>query len=47
MIGAVGKISAFYSSLKVPSSILDFAEIQIFVRPSFLPKITQLSILLG
>ena len=35
------------SSHKVPGSILGFAEIRIFVRPSFPPKLTQLSILPG
>ena len=34
MVGAVGKISAFQR----------FAEIRIFVQPSFSPKPTQLSI---
>ena len=35
------------SDHKVPSSIPGFAEIRIFVQPSFPPKPTQLSILPG
>ena len=35
------------SDHKVPSSIPGFAEIRIFVQPSFPPKLTQLSILWG
>ena len=35
------------SNHKVPGSIPGFAEISIFVQPSFPPKPTQLSILLG
>ena len=35
------------SNHKVPGSIPGFAEIWIFLRPSFPPKPTQLSILLG
>ena len=35
------------SNQKVPSSIPGFAEIRIFVQPSFPPKPTQLFILLG
>ena len=40
-------IRSLTSSHKVPGSILSFAEIRIFVRLSFLPKLTQLSILPG
>ena len=42
MVGAVGKIPAFQP--KVPGSILGSAEIWTFVRPTFPPKLTQLSI---
>ena len=40
-------VRSLLSSHRVPSSILDFAEIRIFVWPSFPPKLTQLSILPG
>ena len=45
MGGAVGKISA--SQLQGPQFDPGFAKIRIFVQPSFPPKLTQLSILLG
>ena len=45
MVGAVSKISALQP--EGPRFDPDSAEIWIFVRPSFLPKPTQLSILLG
>ena len=45
MVGAVGKISAFRP--QGPQFNPGSAEIWIFVRPSFPPKPTQLSILPG
>mgnify|MGYP001792798921 CR=1 FL=1 len=45
MVGAVSNISAY--DRKVPSSIPGSAEIWIFVRPYFPPKLTQLSFLPG
>ena len=45
VIGAVGKISAFRP--EGPRFNSRFAEIRIFVQPSFPPKVTQLSILPG
>ena len=45
MVGAVGKNSAIQP--KVPSSVPGSVEIQIFVQPSFPPKLTQFSILPG
>ena len=45
MVGAVGKISAFRP--QGPQFDPGSAKIRIFVRPSFPPKPTQLSILPG